>query len=234
MDSSKNQFGYSILGESYDLPLQRTENQTKESILLNSTLLFAVKGYGSVSMRDIADSIGIKPASLYNHFASKEALWYEALDHAKQLYLLYFRHLDEALEKAGTFREVVAIMFHEPKRMVNVFGCYAFSMIRTEQFRDEAAAKVTNDIMIRYATDFTRRHFDLCVEKKMVAPFDTLTVASMIINCTLIAIDITLQRSLGRPVPYDVCESLTGLEQFVLRGTLGEEGAAAVGELESL
>ena len=226
MDTTNNRFGYSVLGENYALPLQGTEGQTKESILLNSTLLFAVKGYGSVSMRDIADSIGIKPASLYNHFASKEALWNAALEHAKQLYLLYFKHLDEALEKAETFRAAVAIMFHEPKRMVNIFGCYAFSMIRSEQFRNVAAAQVTNDIMIRYATDFFRRWFDLCIEKNMVAPFDTETVASMIVNSSLIAVDITLQGSLGRPVPYDVCESLTGLEAFILKATLGEEGGA--------
>jgi AcrR family transcriptional regulator len=37
---------------------------------------FARDGYSSTSMRDIASSVGIKAASLYNHFGSKEAiLW---------------------------------------------------------------------------------------------------------------------------------------------------------------
>jgi AcrR family transcriptional regulator len=37
---------------------------------------FARAGYSSTSMRDIASSVGIKAASLYNHFGSKEAiLW---------------------------------------------------------------------------------------------------------------------------------------------------------------
>jgi AcrR family transcriptional regulator len=37
---------------------------------------FAQVGYAATSMRDIAGSVGIKAASLYNHFGSKEAmLW---------------------------------------------------------------------------------------------------------------------------------------------------------------
>ena len=36
--------------------------------------LFAEKGYAKVSMREIADAVGIKAASIYNHYAGKEAL----------------------------------------------------------------------------------------------------------------------------------------------------------------
>jgi AcrR family transcriptional regulator len=45
---------------------------TKQKILICAVDLFALKGYTETSVRDIAAAVGIKPASLYNHFSSKE------------------------------------------------------------------------------------------------------------------------------------------------------------------
>jgi AcrR family transcriptional regulator len=45
---------------------------TKERIFDEAIRLIAQKGFESVSMRDIAAASGIKAASIYNHFASKE------------------------------------------------------------------------------------------------------------------------------------------------------------------
>lgn len=44
--------------------------------------LFAESGYASVSMRMIAGKLGIKAASLYNHFPDKESLYFAALSRA--------------------------------------------------------------------------------------------------------------------------------------------------------
>lgn len=45
---------------------------TKENIINNSLKLFSVGGYDAVSMRDIADSVGIRQSSIYKHFKSKQ------------------------------------------------------------------------------------------------------------------------------------------------------------------
>ena len=45
---------------------------TRRKILVAAVDLFASKGYTETSVRDIATAVGIKPASLYNHFSSKE------------------------------------------------------------------------------------------------------------------------------------------------------------------
>lgn len=47
-------------------------NNTAEKIVERATGLFRDNGYFGTSMNDIAQSIGLKKASLYNHFRSKE------------------------------------------------------------------------------------------------------------------------------------------------------------------
>jgi AcrR family transcriptional regulator len=50
------------------------EMTTKERIFEVALELFAQKGFDSVSMREIAEAVGIKKASLYSHFSSKDKL----------------------------------------------------------------------------------------------------------------------------------------------------------------
>ena len=47
---------------------------TKEKIFDVSLDLFSKKGYDSVSLREIADNVGIKKSSIYSHYPSKEAI----------------------------------------------------------------------------------------------------------------------------------------------------------------
>ncbi len=48
---------------------------TKVRIVNEAFALFAERGYHAVSVRDIAAAVGIKDASLYNHFPSKKAIF---------------------------------------------------------------------------------------------------------------------------------------------------------------
>lgn len=46
----------------------------KDEIMIASARLFKEKGYSAVTMRDLAQSLGIKAASLYNHIDSKQEI----------------------------------------------------------------------------------------------------------------------------------------------------------------
>lgn len=54
--------------------LMEMDKTTKERIFEIALDLFAQKGFDAVSMREIAEAVGIKKASLYSHFESKDAL----------------------------------------------------------------------------------------------------------------------------------------------------------------
>ena len=60
--------------------MDTTKENTRQTILKASIELFAQNGYANVSVRDIAKVVGIKPASLYYHFKSKESLYLSAVE----------------------------------------------------------------------------------------------------------------------------------------------------------
>jgi len=49
-------------------------NTRKKEILSKAAKLFKKKGYSAVTMRDIAEGLNIKAASLYNHISSKQEI----------------------------------------------------------------------------------------------------------------------------------------------------------------
>jgi TetR/AcrR family transcriptional regulator len=55
---------------------------TRTAILNEAVSLFARQGYDKVSMRDIAQTVGIGAPALYNHFKDKQSLYLEVIAHA--------------------------------------------------------------------------------------------------------------------------------------------------------
>jgi AcrR family transcriptional regulator len=51
-----------------------TQSARKTEILCQAAKLFRERGFGGVSMRDIAQALDIKAASLYNHITSKQEI----------------------------------------------------------------------------------------------------------------------------------------------------------------
>ncbi len=58
---------------------------TKEKIFDVSLDLFSKKGYDSVSLREIAEEVGIKKSSIYSHYSSKEAILMDIFDYLTNL-----------------------------------------------------------------------------------------------------------------------------------------------------
>ncbi|MDR1519708.1 MAG: TetR/AcrR family transcriptional regulator [Planctomycetota bacterium] len=212
---------YDVFGERYQLPLMDIASRTKVKILIESTVLFAKSGYSTVSIKDIARAIGIKPASVYNHFPSKEALWDAVMEHAVELYLLYLERLAQKAAAAASFAEALEISMMEPRKMSNDFTCYAFSLMRTEQFRNEKAWDKYNQVFLRYSLDFFTGVFAKHLDDGSGARFDAGTVATIIMNSVLMGIDVQVQKLLGRKIPYEPSEMLVKLQEFLLLAVAG-------------
>lgn len=57
--------------------IQRRKASKKDLILQKAALMFREKGFAATSMRDLAETVGIEAASLYNHIQSKSEILQE-------------------------------------------------------------------------------------------------------------------------------------------------------------
>ena len=219
-------FNYSVFSHDYSLPLSEETCETKERILLLATLAFAKYGFAAVSMRDLAKIMGLNQSSIYNHFDSKEALWREVNDHAGNLYLLYFEHLNEQIAAASSFEEVLETIFFEPKRLHNAFTSYAFTMVQSEQFRDQTAGKLFQETYMTYAIECLKDSFDKCVARGLVRKFDTRTVATIILNAVFMGLQVQVHHQLNHSYafPFNPREMFVNLQKYILWSVTGGEG----------
>lgn len=74
---------------------------TKQAIFDASAELFAREGYHNVSVRQISKAVGIKPSSIYNHYASKEDILTDILSFYEQNLKKYEPDLEHLLEMVG-------------------------------------------------------------------------------------------------------------------------------------
>ena len=76
---------YNIIGDQMtgnkDKINVKGEKKTKERIFDIAINLFAKNGFDSTSMREIAETVGIKKASMYSHFKSKDEILEKIIDY---------------------------------------------------------------------------------------------------------------------------------------------------------
>jgi len=58
----------------------------KETIIHESMKLFSLKGFLGTSINDILEAAGTSKGGFYNHFASKEDLFFQVLDEARRIW----------------------------------------------------------------------------------------------------------------------------------------------------
>ncbi|HEX2162790.1 MAG TPA: TetR/AcrR family transcriptional regulator [Thermoanaerobaculia bacterium] len=83
-------------------PLLGEPPTTHERLLAAATALFAERGYGGTSMADIAERVGVRKASLYNYYPSKDDLLMELLERSLAAVSACCA---PALERPGTVEE---------------------------------------------------------------------------------------------------------------------------------
>lgn len=80
----------------------------KRRIVHESLKLFSLKGFLSTSINDILEAAGTSKGGFYNHFASKEDLFFEVLDEARRVWRAKcLADLDETESPTGKIKQLL-------------------------------------------------------------------------------------------------------------------------------
>ena len=155
---------------------------TKQEILNVSLDLFSIYGFEATSMSKIANTIGIRKASLYSHFESKQAILNEIIDEILEYYdkksifvntdwntVDVPESVDEIVKK---IQEQIQFILHDP------YISKARKMLVIEQFNNPKLSKLQtkqNYIdVLNYFTEFIQ----LLIQKDILIKEDATIMAS--------------------------------------------------------
>ena len=139
----------------------------KELIIQKALKLFSEKGFAAVSMRDLAESVGISVSTIYHYYPSKQDLAQDMIARANELTAKardsFFRILS-GTEESERFHEPAAeeawqkMMFTDPiMHEVKVFELLAARGEIRETDADRLAGEYHGIVMLGYFTGDTDR-----------------------------------------------------------------------------
>lgn len=159
------------------------EHETKEEIFNQALLLISKYGYENVSMRDIAEAVGIRASSIYNHFPNKEQILGE-------FYRYYTAFMFQGRPTVESIRETISMGSME--EIVRGFTQVSFArrekhhaarmmliskIIFTRMYHDASAAEIYRTQTLS-DKEFIKEALDYGVEIGRFPPFETEACAS--------------------------------------------------------
>ena len=136
---------------------KRTTIGTRQRIIDAAIFLFSERGYSKISVRDIAKVVGIKPASLYSHFASKEEILHSLYDYFfenQSKVLPDVLELVKLVEILPPFEVLQKVDFRYSKDVqehmdrITIIGFMEWKTdAKSEAFVKKALIDLTNDLM---------------------------------------------------------------------------------------
>ena len=192
------------------------DSETKNHIMEVAITLFAKKSFAAVTTRDIANAAGINVALLYYYYKSKETLFEDIISFFERGYNHYFDWLSEMNEKAETLEDVMDNMFNDEfVNMRNEIACLGMSVVIKEQHCNESARKCVFDLFYGRSIDSMKADFDRLIERGVIPPTDTKTIAMFFMFSVMVSNEIRLHKYTGTEPPLECAEIYAGLKKHI-------------------
>ena len=168
------------------------QEDTKKIILKKALELFSERGYDSVSVGEIAQKVGIKAPSLYNHYKSKEEIFQAIVSETAERYEKGTDKIDIHVANVSrdipSFKKIAAESLTEKVKQIFLYSLHDETvsrfrkMMTIEQFRSEKLAKLYSeryvDRMIAYHADIFRS----LIAAREIVNEDPITLATSYVS----------------------------------------------------
>ncbi len=156
---------------------ERERANNRERILKAATSLFAQRGFAAVSQREIASAVGIKAASIYNHFQSKDAILEEIVETLS-------RGLRQHVEPAFVTDELISLRdyIHQISNASDTFFASPSNLelgiiVMREQFYNATVRRMLYEMMIVEPRKSMSAYFSRLMDAGMMRSGDPLFAA---------------------------------------------------------
>lgn len=144
------------------------KEDTRQKIIDKALELFSLYGYEAVSVGQIAEAVGIKAPSLYNHFPSKQAIFDSIVEETKKQYdedtAKISIHIRNASEDSELFKGIDADFLVDKVNKIFDYSLHNKTISRfrrmlvIEQFRSPELARLYTE---RYVEVLTAYHANI-------------------------------------------------------------------------
>ena len=176
------------------------QEDTKQKILDKALELFSTQGYDSVSVGEIAQAVGIKAPSLYNHFPSKQAIFDAIVESTAAQYEADTDkidiHVQNMTQDIPVFTEITEDALFSKVRQIFEYSLHNESisrfrrMMTIEQFRSPELAALYSRRYVGRVLDYHAGIFRALIEAGEICPEDPDTLAMLYVAPVLTLIGV--------------------------------------------
>ena len=171
------------------LNVQKESPRDTKNLIFNTALrLFASSGVENVSMRDIARTVGIKAASIYNHYTSKEQIVEACYDYFlenhdstrlnKEQYTLVLQN--------GTKEDVINVPNDQFPKEIEENMLYAMTVLFSRMYTDATAIEKYTKLM-DHSMNFLEGFFETGIKLGRFEEFNIRGVSLLFLSARLFA-----------------------------------------------
>ncbi len=146
--------------------MPRLKGDTKTIILEEALKLFAVKGFEAVSVREIANKVGIGNSALYKHYESKQAIFDALVVALKERYLAQSSTITSKIRGIDELKKQAFRMFEYQTNdpLIVQFR----QMLLIEQFRNPQMAEIYKEFFVDIPINREKEIFEELQERGLM------------------------------------------------------------------